>query len=388
MMKLKLKLLSTFLLVLVASEHACCATTKVTLNLDFTGFDGVTDCNKENEFITGTSLSVSLVEDDDNDDGGVVCEETDYSMDGEEWTAFTKVEITCTSAGVGKRYYDCKDSNDCSDCDDENPFQYAVATWDDVNNIDSDYCYSSTATVEDEDEDEDEDSNLNSSDETLDTIVVTSSWKFVKGSDEDDVTTFLNFYTDNSCIGDGIPDGTADDADSDADSDSDSDSDSSDDVCATIEEVFCGDEYPAEELTTLCNFYDALFPEPPSSPVTIFAPTNDSFDRLQELINVNDKDELDDIIVANILRFHSMDGAILYNELECKELHEMMNNEMSRTKCIKNEDGLIEKYQKGGGNRKNDLLPKIIVADILTCDGSIIHVVDEVMLPNYVDVIE
>jgi len=88
-----------------------------------------------------------------------------------------------------------------------------------------------------------------------------------------------------------------------------------------------------------------------------------------------------------------MEGATLYNDLGCTEKHEMFNGESSRTKCRTNDDtGVVEKYQKGKGNNininKNNVdvllgLPKIIIADIITCDGSIMHIVNEIMLPNY-----
>ena len=127
---------------------------------------------------------------------------------------------------------------------------------------------------------------------------------------------------------------------------------------------------------------------PPPKPITIFVPNDDAFAYLETLMDVNDKDKLDAKIVNDILLFHAMDDVVLYNDLECSGLYQMDNKEYSRTKCIHNKDELIEKYQKGGGNRKNDVLPKIIIADILTCDGSVIHVVNEVMLPNYIDLIE
>ena len=57
----------------------------------------------------------------------------------------------------------------------------------------------------------------------------------------------------------------------------------------------------------------------------------------------------------------------------------MLSGGLSRTMCLKD-----EYYQKGGGNRKNDLLPKIdFKQGTKACDG-VVHVVDEVMLPNYV----
>ena len=62
--------------------------------------------------------------------------------------------------------------------------------------------------------------------------------------------------------------------------------------------------------------------------------------------------------------------------LECTKELEMLSGATSRTKCMENEKtGLLEKYQKGGGNRNNGNLPQIIDADINTCN-SVVHVLD------------
>ena len=249
MMMMKLKLLTVFLLLgsgfsssdssSSSSDDTKKSTTKsdvsVDLNLDFVGYEGVTDCDKDNEFIEGTSLSVSVVSKDGNrnnpKDGvyGVFCEETKYNMDGEEWTAYTKVDIQCAIAGIGRLYYDCSgtsNNKDCSECDDE-AFQYSVGPWEDYLTPSWGMCYSSTSTVaatsksnsdsNDDDDDDDDD----------ETIVVTASWKFAKDSNGDDIDNYLRFYLDNSCIGDGPPY-------ADSDSDSDSGGDSSDNACVTI----------------------------------------------------------------------------------------------------------------------------------------------------------
>lgn len=93
-------------------------------------------------------------------------------------------------------------------------------------------------------------------------------------------------------------------------------------------------------------------------------------------------------MILEIVTYHGSWDAYLYDDLLCSEKIEMWNGVDSRTRCERTEDGNIDKFQKGGGNRDNDLLPKIILADVLACGGNIIHIVSEVMLPNDIDKIE
>merc|ERR1712028_65432 len=82
------------------------------------------------------------------------------------------------------------------------------------------------------------------------------------------------------------------------------------------------------------------------------------------------------------------DETLLFEDLDCSAKVDMWCAEscgQSRTKCMKAEDGFVVKFQKGGGNRKNDLLPEIVVADLLTCDGNVVHIISQVMLPNDID---
>jgi len=402
------------------------AVLSVELNLDFVGYEDATDCNPDdqNQFISGTTLSVSVSKDgkQNNPEDGVYgdfCEETLYDIEGNQWTAYTKIEITCQVAAIGRFYYDCGTTNqDCSDCEEE-AFQYSVEEWEDWLTPSDGMCYSSTSTVAaveveaDDDADADADNDADSTRTRLlrrdsnrnrylgltvanpalanddededDTRVVTASWKFVGEYTSPEIDQFLNFYLDNSCIGDGIPEPVVDPTDNSA---------SSDDTCVTIEDVVCGEEYPAEELTTFCTYYQSTFEfsDPESDvdvPITLFVPNDEAFAMFETLIDASSTDTLDQTAITDILLFHAMQEPVLYQDLECSALSTMDNQELSRTKCLKNEDtDVVEKYQKGGGNRKNDLLPKIIIADILTCNGSVIHVINEVMLPNSIAIIE
>ena len=110
---------------------------------------------------------------------------------------------------------------------------------------------------------------------------------------------------------------------------------------------------------------------------TVFAPTNAAFEKLGSAALEYLFDDDNDDLLQNILAFHTVDDESIYSEdLSCKELLEMSNGKDSRTVCS---GGGV--YQKGKGN-SNEERPKIIEADIETCNG-IVHVVDEVMLYDY-----
>merc|ERR1711865_475741 len=75
---------------------------------------------------------------------------------------------------------------------------------------------------------------------------------------------------------------------------------------------------------------------------------------------------------------------------ECGGLIEMMAGGYSRTKCGNKDDGsgIIYYIQKGGGNRKNDIEPFLIGPDIIAencATPNVMHIIDQVMLPNFVD---
>lgn len=141
----------------------------------FTGFDGNSECEAGTEFLTGTALSLTLV------DENAVCEETEYTIDDETFTLYTGIVLSCLSTGISKNYYFCNEG--CTKCDDE-PFQFGTESWDDDGP-----CYSNSATVGTEDE----------------TMVLTSSWSFDSSADKDDIQAFLDFAMENTCIGDGPP---------------------------------------------------------------------------------------------------------------------------------------------------------------------------------------
>jgi transforming growth factor-beta-induced protein len=105
---------------------------------------------------------------------------------------------------------------------------------------------------------------------------------------------------------------------------------------------------------------------------TVFAPTNDAFEVVEDTIA-----SLDEETILDVLLFHVVANEVLdSNSLICGDLVEMANGKESRTKC---DDGTLT-YQSGGDNI-DGLEPAFVQVDIIACNG-VIHVVDNVMLPS------
>lgn len=154
-----------------------------------------------------------------------------------------------------------------------------------------------------------------------------------------------------------------------------------------VEDLICEevDESTGYSLTTACAIFKDLDVSPFNS--TIFVPTDTAFENFDALLDDSGVDPTPEE-VGEVVLFHGTDETLLYQDLDCSAKVDMWCAEtcgQSRTKCMKTDDGNVVKYQKGGGNRKNDILPEIIVADLLTCDGNVVHIISEVMLPNDID---
>ena len=123
---------------------------------------------------------------------------------------------------------------------------------------------------------------------------------------------------------------------------------------------------------------------------TLFAPTDDAFAAIKDELGTLTEEEIGRIVLFHIIgrsgeRDDVPDNFLSYEQLEGTKIYQMLSGDNSRTKCVKDGDtDLLEKFQKGGGNKKNGNLPRIIDADIMGCND-IVHVIDGVMLPNFVD---
>mmetsp|Transcript_15879 Transcript_15879/g.39437 ORF Transcript_15879/g.39437 Transcript_15879/m.39437 type:complete len:205 (-) Transcript_15879:14-628(-) len=140
--------------------------------------------------------------------------------------------------------------------------------------------------------------------------------------------------------------------------------------CQTVSELACA----TDDLSILCQLIgeSALSAALDSGTWTVFAPSDTAFDNFSGgTIPVGQVDDL--------LLFHAVpDMALSSADLLCKGTVTMANGKDSRTKCDNNSNPSIF-YQTGADNVETD--PEIVQADIAACNGSIVHIIDNVMLP-------
>lgn len=142
--------------------------------------------------------------------------------------------------------------------------------------------------------------------------------------------------------------------------------------CQSIQEIVCG----MEELTTMCAYLDDEDILDSGTAMndlwTVFAPTDEGFDEIQDVLRGMSKDE-----IINILKFHTVPGEEVFSDdLVCETDLMMGNTRSSRTLCSSYSDI----FQEGPGNAPRNH-PRIIEADKTACNG-VIHIVDQVMLPD------
>ena len=142
--------------------------------------------------------------------------------------------------------------------------------------------------------------------------------------------------------------------------------------CQTVSELAC----TIDDLSILCQLIEesGLSAALDSGTWTVFAPSNAAFDSFSGgTIPVGQVDDL--------LLFHAVpDVALSSSDLVCKGTVTMANGKDSRTKCDNNNDPSIY-YQTGADNNVDGSDPEIVQVDIEACNGSIVHIIDNVMLP-------
>jgi uncharacterized surface protein with fasciclin (FAS1) repeats len=143
-----------------------------------------------------------------------------------------------------------------------------------------------------------------------------------------------------------------------------------------IDELVCGSD--AKDFTTLCELLTTVFPDGVGDDsITVFAATDEAFDNASALLAESD---FSDEQMESIVFFHAMEGKLMSTDLVCGQTYNMLSGDDSRFVCT--EDGF---YQRGGGNKGTIMgSPKIIQADIIACYDSVVHIVDEILLPNWV----
>jgi len=141
----------------------------------------------------------------------------------------------------------------------------------------------------------------------------------------------------------------------------------------------------SSKFTVLCSLLENT--PIPDLTLTVFAPMDEAFGNLLQLLGVASAAEVDPETLTAILMFHVAPGMHMFDDLKCGELLPMIGSGSSRTKCTapNREEGEDFIMQKGGGNRKNDIEPIIVFHDIMACSGSVVHVINEVMLPDFID---
>lgn len=148
--------------------------------------------------------------------------------------------------------------------------------------------------------------------------------------------------------------------------------------CESIAEIACSGDF-----SSLCNaikkagLYHTL--DDKHTHFTAFAPTNDAFDELLNLLHFADVRDLSKSTLEDLLLSHVAVDHVLYKDdlkHSCGHLLTMASGDQTRTIC-KNEKQEI--FQKGAKNPDRNK-PEIILFNVKACNG-IVHVVDEVILP-------
>jgi len=136
-----------------------------------------------------------------------------------------------------------------------------------------------------------------------------------------------------------------------------------------------------EDFSTLCKaikkegLYDYLNDK--ENEITLFAPTNEAFE--------DNKEEYEDLSMANLLKYHIINGKELkVKNLECGEKQTMYNKEKTKTECEKNKKKKTTYYQVGDGNKKKSR-PMIIAPKDMETDNGYIHAIDNIILPEVTD---
>mmetsp|Transcript_45956 Transcript_45956/g.112128 ORF Transcript_45956/g.112128 Transcript_45956/m.112128 type:complete len:692 (+) Transcript_45956:127-2202(+) len=140
--------------------------------------------------------------------------------------------------------------------------------------------------------------------------------------------------------------------------------------CMTILDIACS----LDDFSTLCAVLKSTGLDSavgdPTAELTVFAPTNEAFERIADIIP-----ELTERELVFLLLYHVTGGEITSTDLVC-DGQLVMLNELSTTTVCTPDGGL---FQVGVGNTSLDA-PRIILPDVDACNG-VIHAIDMVILP-------
>jgi uncharacterized surface protein with fasciclin (FAS1) repeats len=144
--------------------------------------------------------------------------------------------------------------------------------------------------------------------------------------------------------------------------------------CLTIASIACEDP----NFSVLCSLVKGndLAEALSSGNWTVFAPTDEAFGKIAEVTADLTPGQLLDVLMFHVVA----EQAVTSDQLVCKGLISMANEDTSRTRCVHDEFGNEMFFQRGPGNTE-EMLPKITAANLKACNG-IVHVVDNVMIPK------
>ena len=130
---------------------------------------------------------------------------------------------------------------------------------------------------------------------------------------------------------------------------------------------------------------DLLEPTEDDKPLTLFVPDNNSFDALEgdevfgfdsetKEFNSLTRDETIFVLKNHIVNLEAQSYS--YSDLECGQLSRTANLQSIRTACRQN-----LKYQRGPSQTEENLA-RISLPNMNVCNDGIVHVVNNVVLPN------
>mmetsp|Transcript_9878 Transcript_9878/g.24623 ORF Transcript_9878/g.24623 Transcript_9878/m.24623 type:complete len:592 (+) Transcript_9878:93-1868(+) len=170
------------------------------------------------------------------------------------------------------------------------------------------------------------------------------------------------------------------------------------DTCQTIADVICDDDN-TDRYGTLCSLMiqvglDKMFTLAHGNLFTLYAPTNDGFDRAfyggnpallsghdltKLLLNHVIVSETSEIAQSETLGLTPPKEALKYEEMVCGSKIEMANGQITKIGCDENSEVAFVIGSGNGGNQYPR--PKFLDVDYQSCNG-IIHTVDFAVLPT------
>lgn len=151
--------------------------------------------------------------------------------------------------------------------------------------------------------------------------------------------------------------------------------------CQSVREIICNSPDTntfCEMVTKASNEYDQ-FGEglDGERPYTVFAPTDDAFERYEgELLSLKGAE------LTRTLLFHFYeDIALRGDDLGCQGKLVSLTGDMSRTKCQRLTAGVYTKHQRGRGNKAIGDFPEIDLETSTDACSGVVYTISHVLLP-------